>query len=206
MTLKQPEETRNALLDAAFLEFYRNGFQGGSLNRIVSEVDVTKGALFYHFAGKRALGYAVVDERIVPLLFQRWLDPVASADDPVSAIQDAFRTFIAEDVASGHWVLGCPMNNLAQEMSPLDEGFRTRLDAAYRDWRNGFAEALRRGMDAGLVRPDVDADATAAFIVASQMGLWGTGKYSQDPALMTRASETLSLWLDTLRPSPSQEI
>src|SRR6266566_3876469 len=50
---RAPEDTRRRILKAAFGEFYRNGFQGGSLNRIVEGAGTTKGALFHHFEGKR---------------------------------------------------------------------------------------------------------------------------------------------------------
>jgi len=43
----------------------------------------------------------------------------------------------------------------------------------------------------------------AALIVAAQMGIWGTGKYSRDAALMTQAGEALCTYLETLRPPPS---
>src|SRR5438874_1220783 len=52
-TNRSPENTRQRILDAAFDEFYRNGFQGGSLNRIVDDAATTKGALFHHFKGKK---------------------------------------------------------------------------------------------------------------------------------------------------------
>jgi TetR/AcrR family transcriptional repressor of nem operon len=68
---KAPESTRRRILAAAFAEFYKNGFQGGSLNHIVATAGATKGALFHHFAGKQELGYAVVDEIITPLLMER---------------------------------------------------------------------------------------------------------------------------------------
>ena len=61
---KASDTTRTKLLWAAFAEFYRNGFQGGSLNHIVETAGATKGALFHHFAGKQDLGYAVLDEII----------------------------------------------------------------------------------------------------------------------------------------------
>jgi AcrR family transcriptional regulator len=196
---RRPEETRQKLLESAFMEFYQHGFQGGSLSRIVEGAGATKGALFHHFAGTQALGYAVLDEVIGPLLMQRWLQPVAAAADPLAAMQEAFRGFIREDISSGHWVFGCPLNNLAQEMSPLDEGFRTRIDRLYQSWRDTFATALAEGQRTGSVRTGVDVSAAAALIVFSQMGIWGTGKYSQNQALMTQAGEALCGYLDTLR-------
>ena len=48
--------------------------------------------------------------------------------DPIADHKQSFRRFVKEDIDSGAWVQGCPLNNLAQEMSPLDEGFRTRID------------------------------------------------------------------------------
>jgi AcrR family transcriptional regulator len=194
------EATRRKILSAAFAEFYRNGFQGGSLNRIVEAAGTTKGALFHHFAGKHELGYAVVDEIIEPLLHERWIDPLAGSADPIADLKRAFRHFIRDDIESGAWVNGCPLNNLAQEMSPLDEGFRTRIDALYQSWRRAFAAALEGGMRAGTVRGDVAAPDVAALLVAGQMGIWGTGKYSQSEALMLQAGEALCGYLDSLKP------
>lgn len=198
-SVRDPAATRRALIEAAFLEFYRHGYQGGSLQRVTGATGSTKGALFHHFSGKQQLGYAVVDELIAPLLRQRWLEPVLDAADPIIAIQHAFRAFVREDIASGHWAFGCPLNNLAQEMSPLDEGFRQRIDALYAAWRGGFAEALGRGIERGSVRADVIPEDVAALLVALQMGIWGTGKYSQDETLMTRAAEAACAYLDSLR-------
>jgi TetR/AcrR family transcriptional regulator, transcriptional repressor for nem operon len=196
---KRSDDTRAKILNAAFMEFYRNGFQGGSLGGILEAAQVTKGALFHHFASKQELGYAVLDELIGPLLEQRWLDPLAKSGDPIADIQSAFRRFIGEDIESGAWLNGCPLNNLAQEMSPLDEGFRTRIERMYATWRSVFSVALRRGIEQGVVRTDVDPHEAATFIVVAQMGIWGTGKYSHDEALMRQSGEGLCWYLDTLR-------
>ncbi|MBV9774441.1 MAG: TetR family transcriptional regulator C-terminal domain-containing protein, partial [Gemmatimonadetes bacterium] len=107
--------------------------------------------------------------------------------------------FIREDIESGSWVNGCPLNNLAQEMSPLDEGFRARIEKLYQAWRETFAAALAAGVERGTVRGDLDTRDAATLIVMAQMGIWGTGKYSQDQALMTRAGEALCDYLDTLK-------
>src|SRR5260370_575459 len=65
-TTKAPEATRRKIPGAAFAEFYKNGFQGGSLSHIVKVAGTTKGALFHHFSGKQELGYAVGGEIIAP--------------------------------------------------------------------------------------------------------------------------------------------
>jgi TetR/AcrR family transcriptional repressor of nem operon len=197
--VRAPDATRDKILHAAFAEFYKNGFQGGSLNHIVDAAGTTKGALFHHFDGKQQLGYAVVDELIEPLLLARWLDPLAASTDPLSDLQASFRRFVKEDIDSGSWMQGCPLNNLAQEMSPLDDGFRSRIDRLYTIWRKGVATALDRGVEAGTVRKNVSTKAVASMIVAGQMGIWGTGKSSQTKAVMTQARDALCDYLDFLR-------
>jgi TetR/AcrR family transcriptional repressor of nem operon len=197
---KAPEATRRKILAAAFEEFYKNGFQGGSLNHIVEMAGTTKGALFHHFAGKQELGYTVVDEIIGPILKQRWLNPLAGSTNPIADLKRVFRQFVKEDIASGHFVQGCPLNNLAQEMSPLDEGFRKRIDGLYATWRKCFATVFANGMKAGKVRRGISPRDVAALVVAAQMGIWGTGKSSRSEELMVQAGEGLCAYLDSLKP------
>lgn len=190
---------RQRLLATAFREVYRRSFQTASLNEIVAEAKTTKGALFHHFDGKQALGYAIVDELLAPILNERWLVPLADTDDPITALQKSFRLHIADDTSSGNWAYGCPMNNLAQEMSPLDEGFRARFDAMYDLWRRTVASALVRGQRARTVRSDLDISGAATLIVVGQIGIWATGKHSRDAQLMIEAGEALCASLETLR-------
>lgn len=197
---RSPEATRRKILEAAFAEFYKNGFQGASLNRIVEVAGATKGALFYHFASKQELGYAVIDEVIGPLLAQRWLDAIEDSDDAITDLKRAFRHFVKADINSRSFLQGCPLNNLAQEMSPLDEGFRKRIGGLYAMWRKRYAAALAAGVKAGKVKKDVVPRQVAALLIAAQMGIWGTGKSSRNPQLMTQAGEAICGYLDSLRP------
>jgi len=197
---QRTEATRQKILMAAFHEFYKNGFQGGSLNHIVETAATTKGALFHHFAGKQELGYAVMDEVIGPILQERWIRPVTHSADPIADLKRAFRQFVKEDIASGHYVQGCPLNNMAQEMSPLDQGFRQRIDKLYDTWRSSYAAAFAAGIKARKVRKDISPRNVAALVVASQMGIWGTAKSSQDPQLMVHACDAICDYLDGLRP------
>lgn len=196
---RDAEATRRKIIEVAFNEFYRHGFQGGSIARIVEESGLTKGALFHYFPTKLALGYAVLDEFVGPLLLQRWLDPLKDTDDPVKAIRKSFKRYIKEDTSSGNYMYGCPLNNYAQEMSPLDKGFGKRINTLYDSWREHFAAALRAGVKNKSVKKDISATDTATLIVSAQMGIWGTGKSSQSAERMQQAGDALCAYLDTLR-------
>jgi TetR/AcrR family transcriptional repressor of nem operon len=199
------DATKRKLLDATFTEVFRHGYQAASLNTIVAAAGITKGALFHHFESKQALGYALVDDLLAPILNERWLAPLADTDDPITALQDAFRRHIVDDTTTGNLVYGCPMNNLAQEMSPLDEGFRQRLDAMYDAWRRTIADALARGQRAGRVRRDIDVRSVASLVVVGQIGVWSMGKHSQSAKLMKQSGEAMCDVLDTFRVADSTQ-
>lgn len=197
---KGPEETRRKILFAAFQEFHKNGFQGGSLNHIIEAADTTKGALFHHFEGKDQLGYAVLEEIIEPHLREQWFDPFAKSDDPIADIKRTVQQCSAKCRQNGALEKGCPLNNLAQEMSPLDENFRKRIEKVYAAWRDCLETAFTRGIKAGNVRKNVSPHNVAAFIVAVQTGIIGTAKNAQSEELMKRAGEAFFDYLDSLRP------
>jgi AcrR family transcriptional regulator len=197
---RSPENTRQKILKAAFDEFYKNGFQGGSINHIVDRAGTTKGALFHHFNGKYDLGYAVVEEVIQPQMEKRWFDLLADSIDPIADLKRAFREYRKDELRSGMLLHGCPLNNLAQEMSPLDEGFRKRIDKVYASWRECLSNAFARGIKAGTVRKGVSPHKVAAFVVAAQTGMIGTAKNAQSDELLTQSAHALFDYLDSLKP------
>jgi AcrR family transcriptional regulator len=197
---RAPEETRRRILQAAFSEFYRTGFQGGSLNSIVKAAGTTKGALFHHFKDKNDLGYAVVEEIVQPRIKTNWLDPLADSIDPIADVKQAMRRFAKEEQADGRLVQGCPLNNLAQEMSPLDEGFRKRVEKIYSQWRDALEAAFVRGIKAGKVRKAISPRNAATFVVAALAGMIGTAKNAQSEELLKQGAEGLFDYLDSLRP------
>lgn len=195
-----PGETRRRLLDAAFEEFFLRGFQAGSLDTIVDRAGVTKGALYHYFPDKAALGYAVLDEVVREPLLAAYLDPLEDVDgDPLAALQDVLRRR-ADDFAAGGIERGCPLNNLTQEMAPLDEGFRARAASTLDEWTDAFARALERAQDLGYARADVEARRIAALIVAAVEGSFGMAKAEASVDALRANLETLADLLDGLRP------
>jgi TetR/AcrR family transcriptional regulator, transcriptional repressor for nem operon len=194
--LRDPERTRERLLQAAFREVYRTGFQSASLDTILASTGVTKGALYYHFKNKEALGYAIVEEVIAPDLRTKWLRPLYMAEDPINTLIDIVQSESVrpEDVRGG-----CPLNNLAQEMSPLDEGFRKRLAILFRAWQQGIAAALRQGQTRGKVRRDAEPAQAAGLLIATLEGYVSLAKNAQDAKVMKGGIRNIVQWLRSLR-------
>lgn len=198
----EPLDTRGKILEAAFAEFYLRGFQGASLDRILTAAGVTKGALYHHFRDKAALGYAVLEEVVREPILEAYLAPLATLEpdaDPLAALQGTLRRRPDDFLETGIG-LGCPLNNLTQEMSPLDEGFRSRVAASLETWTDGLADAIRTARDRGFVRREVDPRRIAGFVVASIEGAFGAAKAADSVDVLRANLEVLADFLDTLRP------
>lgn len=180
---RAPEETRAAILAAAFTEIYRNGFQAASLENILARTGVTKGALYHHFPDKHELGLAVLRETVRGLTLSSWVEPLNRPGDVIDAIQATIQ-LRADTVSARQVELGCPLNNLAQEMSPIDARFRNAIEGIYEEWIGGIAAVLERGKAEGSVRQDVDTRAVAGFIVATIEGSYGLAKGTKDGELL----------------------
>lgn len=204
-TPRHPEATRQALLEAAFAEIYKTGFRGASLDAILAESGVTKGALYHHFGSKLGLGYAVVEERVRPLVHRRYIQPFRETEDPTEALKNMGFRMQQELMKTGILLLGCPVNNLVQEMSGIDEGFRSRLAVILDEWKETVAEGLRRGQADGTVRADIDPVAVATLYVASYQGACGFAKNAQDIGPFIACRQGLDDYIENLRPKPQLE-
>jgi AcrR family transcriptional regulator len=194
---RDPGRTRASLLQAAFTEMHRSGFRGSDLETILNHAGVTKRAMYHHFDNKEAMGYAVVDEVIGDLMRAKWQAPLQDAKNPIDALIGIVRSTTFRPALLAH---GCPLNNLAQEMSPLDEGFRRRTAKLFGDWRGALATALRQGQKRGTVRKDVDADESAIFLIAAYEGYMSLVKCLHDAGALRAVQRTIVHYLESLRP------
>jgi TetR/AcrR family transcriptional regulator, transcriptional repressor for nem operon len=195
---RDPERTRQRLLQAAFREVYRYGFQSAGIDTILSATNVTKGALYYHFESKEALGYAIIEEIVAEMTGDRWLRPLQRSKDkdPIDALIGVVQAIPHQprDVKGG-----CPLVNLAQEMSQLDEQFRKRLERIFLAWQEEIAMTLRRGQSEGTVRRDLVPEETASFLIATVEGYEVLAKNAQDPKVWNMGIRNIVGWLNSLR-------
>ncbi len=196
---RNPDQTRRRILEAAFIEMYRNGFQGMRLDEVTAASELTKGALYHHFPNKRALGYAVVEEVIRPMMESIWVQPLQQASDPLQGLLAVIENMPEAKPSEMMLQYGCPLNNLAQEMSPLDEGFRRRLDQVFNIWRQVISDALRAARDKGIIRADIDCDETATFVMAALEGCIGIAKNAQSVDRLMACNRGLMQYLLSLK-------
>ena len=187
--------TRDQILDAAGRLIHLRGYHNTSLDDVLRESGVGKGNFYYYFKSKEGLGYAIID-RVIRGFLERTLDPAfADGDaDPVEQIQ-AFLDRVVDIHRRRNCVGGCPMGNLASELSDVHEGFRQRLAEIFDHWRVKLAEALERGRRRGRLRADLDTGAAAGFVVASLEGAILMAKVTRDIAVLEKSVAELKQYL-----------
>ncbi|MFA9419984.1 MAG: TetR/AcrR family transcriptional regulator [Gammaproteobacteria bacterium] len=172
-------DTRAKILFAAYKEIHSQGFQAASLSNILARTGVTKGALYHHFPSKTELGYAVVDEVIARHIHQSFIQPLQDFDNPIDGfielIRNSGNAFSITDIN-----LGCPLTNLAQEMAPIDEGFRIRLSNIYEKWHQSIAAVMTEAKNSGKLIDEVEPYTLAVTVAATMEGALNVAKVAQN--------------------------
>jgi TetR/AcrR family transcriptional repressor of nem operon len=183
--------TRDQILNAATRLIHLQGYHGTSLDDVLRESGVGKGNFYYHFKSKEELGYAIID-RVMQAFVQRTLEPVFAdgSGDPIVQIH-AFLDRVLDNQRQRNCVGGCPIGNLASELSDVHEGFRQRLAGIFAEWRARLTEALSRSQLGSGVREDVEPSALAQFIVAALEGAILLTKVTKDIRILERCVEQL---------------
>ncbi len=195
---RDPARSRKTILEAAQREIHRHGFRAASLSRILAATGLTKGAVYHHFPNKQALGYAVVEEVLARMVEEDWLRPLARADNPIDCLQEILAGFAARGDPE-FILLGCPLNNLALEMSFEDQGFRIRVKDIYDRWQSGLSRALIRGREKGYVREGFEVEAVATFILAGLAGCRALAKNGRDGRVLEHCVKAMTGYWDSLR-------
>jgi TetR/AcrR family transcriptional repressor of nem operon len=178
--------TRDQILDAAARLIHLRGYHGTSLDDVLRESGVGKGNFYYYFRSKEDLGFAIID-RVVERFLERTLEPafVDPTADPLDQVR-AFLDRLLDVQRQRNCVGGCPMGNLACELSDVHEGFRQRLADIFERWRMMLATTLERGRESGRLRADLDAASAAGFVVASLEGAILMAKVTKDISVMEK--------------------
>lgn len=196
--MRNAQQTREKLIKIAYEQMHKHGFQGMRVDQVLKQADLHKGAFYHHFSSKTELGYAVLEEEIRALLETLWFKPIAAMDNPLTEIPSMIETLNVRTtpLMREH---GCPLNNLALEMSNLDEGFRERIDTNFKLWINTLSEKLEEAKRKKYVRNDIDSEVISRFVIAIIEGCISITKVEKTKAQSAACVSQISDYLKSLR-------
>jgi AcrR family transcriptional regulator len=142
---EQGEATRAKLMRAARELFTENGYAGVGTEEIVRRAEVTRGALYHHFADKREL-FRAVHEQIEEEVVGSIADQMAGVEDPVELLLVGTRAYL--DVCTNPAITRITLVD-----APSVLGWEQWREIDLRYGLGLVMAGLQGGMDAGLLAP-----------------------------------------------------
>jgi AcrR family transcriptional regulator len=194
--INDPEGTRNRVLDVAAASFQRHGYSGTSVHDIVRDAKISGGALAHHFPTKKAIALAVIGERVAAEIGSTWIEKVEAAPSVAAGILQVFEDVIAQLEGAAR-ITGCPLNNLALELSLADKDFRGAIAKEYDAWRKAIQRRIEtEERSGGAAYAAGDAAGFATYVVAVFSGAIAIAKAEQRTAPLKACLAQLKLTLD----------
>lgn len=166
--MKNPERTREKILEESAALFNQKGYAGSSISDIMKATGLKKGGVYNHFGSKQELkiqAFRHSVQKVSRFLRSRIL--TFNGDlERLHAIPDTFVEYALHPVVAG----GCPLLNTAIEADDADPALRTEAQKALDRLQRFFAGLFRKAQSSDLLDPDIDPEEEAIFLISSLEG------------------------------------
>jgi len=160
-------QTRGKIVAAAQELFLARGYESVSIADILEKSRVNSGSLYYFFRAKEDLLLAVLDwylDNLYPQVIDPALKTTSDPIEQVFAVLEGYRQMLTITECQ----MGCPIGNLALEMSEKSEAVRGKIAQNFANWRAAIRDML---VAAGNRLPaGTDCETLAMFILTVMEG------------------------------------
>ncbi|PID69282.1 MAG: hypothetical protein CR989_02465 [Flavobacteriales bacterium] len=196
--------TRKRLIDFGYTLINLRGYHAISIDAIIKEAGLTKGAFYYHFKDKHHFVKAIIKERIEKEIHSEFIEPVTRSGNPIFILSDLFQEKLINDKSFDH-KLGSPLTNfivgLAYEENDYD--LSGQLKAILDEWKVALINLLYRGIEDGYLCRHINTEPVAEFIINSLEGVRTLKRTTTNKAVYYNYLEQFKNYLDTLKPGNS---
>ncbi len=161
---------REKVLEAAACIFGRSGYQCTTVDEILESAGVAPSNFYYHFKSKEELALEVLEqffERFRQIIAPIFINRSLSAPQKLERVHEYFVKKTTDNCCCG----GCPLGNLAQELSDVHPEFQKRLAAFFEEAIDGLAGVVQEGIQQGQFRASIDPKSGAYLLFGSLEGL-----------------------------------
>jgi len=198
MRATQTIPKREQIIEAAAQLVHMKGFHRTSVDDILEAAEAGKGQFYHYFKNKDEVGLAIVDRAAAQMrttLLERLEE--GQGLEAIEWMLDCFVRTVREAKCGG----GCPLGNLAAEMSDHQEEFRRKLAQIFESWRGVVEQTLRVAQAQGQIRPEVEVESLSFLVLSTIEGGILLAKVERDVRVMEQCFEGLRGCLKRLRPS-----
>ncbi len=164
---RRSQETRQRILDAAYRVFVRSGFGGASVDEIIAEADISKGALYHHFSGKAEIFQAILAEHV-----RKCADQMAAVTDPDLSLRENIERILAVSWEKAQEDKAWPALQMEFWVhATRDEHARSVVVNSQRECRQLVSNMVASLQQTGVLRPSLNPDVAARLFVALNDGI-----------------------------------
>lgn len=187
--MSKGQETKQRLLDSAQELMYSRSYSDVGVQEICKDAKVQKGSFYHFFSSKSALTVEVL-EQLKMQMIENILLPAFAKDLTPSRrlerfVEYAYQYQVQLKNEYGY-VLGCPMGNIALEMSTQDETIRKKVETLFESMFHVFVDVLDDAKQAGELEINADTTELAQAALAYGEGVLLLAKAKNDPEIVKR--------------------
>ncbi len=167
VTEKYRQSVRDKILRSAENLFSHKGYHETSMDDIVRESGLSKGAIYGYFESKQDLFLALSERRVASIMdtIQSGFSPNDSALKKLEKAGEFHFNYIEQSIEICRMSLECWVE------APRIASLQKRLDNRYEKAHRFIAEIIKEGIQKGEFRKDIDPDAVSSFLLATIDGL-----------------------------------
>ncbi len=150
--------------------FYKQGYYNTSIDDILKELALSKGAFYYHFQSKEDFFVSIVQNLMVRKVYSMLIEPIEGKEDPFNAIEKCFEDAL-ETAVHNEMDYGFVLGNFMTEFNGRNEVISKYLGDIYRVWKVNLVTTLQKGKSDGYVARHTDSEAVANYLIASYIGI-----------------------------------
>lgn len=166
--MRNPEITRQLIIDKAISLFNTQGYRATSISDITQATGTTKGAIYANFSNKEEVAAAAFEHAVEIVLKEIRSCIKAAPDAPrkLEAILDYYGDYIGNSPIPG----GCPVLNTAVEADDNYPLLRTKVVRLITLLKDSLRQIIHRGIVEKQLKPDMDVEGFVMLFYASIEG------------------------------------
>ena len=169
--------TQNLIINKSFEMFYSNGFKSTNIPDIMRETSLSKGAFYHHFKNKHEIGIKVIENIITKRIQDGFIVPLEDYKNKnIPKLLLYIFTERIKKFSEKEKELGCPANNLINEIGCSDSEFRILLRNLIDSWQIALVKVLEFGKAKNQIHSNVNCSALATCLIGSFEGIRGIRK------------------------------
>jgi TetR/AcrR family transcriptional regulator, transcriptional repressor for nem operon len=194
VSASKAEQTKTKILASAAELFNLQGYAGVSITEIMTATGLKKGGIYNHFSSKEELAIAAFDYAFdrVAKLQRNILREKKNAMERLLSIFDLYADFVDNPPIKG----GCPLLNAAIDSDDTNPLLRDRVRLAMDNWQELIRHIIKKGIQKGEIKVNVEADIIATLIIVNLEGGIMMSKLYSDRVHLERAIAYLHKYLD----------